>query len=58
VKIASILCAVSATVIYTGCALTETSTDDVGDQFQEGIQGRGQIVPNDPTNDAFGNEYN
>ncbi len=57
-KIVSLLCAVSAAIILTGCAFTETSTDEVGDQFQEGIQGRGQIVPNDPTNDGFGNEYN
>ncbi len=56
-KIASILCALSTALLCTSCAISETSADDVGDQFQEGIQGRGRIVPNDPTNDSLGPEY-
>lgn len=41
----------------SGCAVTEGSIDEVGHQFQRGIQGGGQIVPNDPTEDSFGPEY-
>jgi predicted small secreted protein len=37
----------------SGCAVTE----GVGQQFQRGIQGGGQIVPNDPLRDDFGPEY-
>ncbi len=44
--------------MLSGCTIAETSTDDVGRQFQDGIQGGGQIVPNNPTADAFGPEYN
>lgn len=40
-----------------GCAVSETSIDEVGTQFQEGLQGRGRIVPNNPTSDGFGQEY-
>jgi hypothetical protein len=39
------------------CAVTESSLEDVGTQFEQGIQGRGQIVPNDPTSDGFGPVY-
>jgi hypothetical protein len=39
------------------CAVTESSLEDVGTQFEQGIQGRGQIVPNDPTSDGFGPIY-
>ncbi|MGC1479568.1 MAG: hypothetical protein WA771_03625 [Chthoniobacterales bacterium] len=56
-KIAPILCVLSALTFLVGCAFTETTTDDVGDQFQEGIQGRGRIVENDPTSDNLGPIY-
>lgn len=39
------------------CSVTEQSAEGVGRQFSEGIQGRGQIVPNNPTEDSFGPEY-
>jgi hypothetical protein len=44
-------------VFFNACAVSETSIDDVGNQFQEGLQGRGRIVPNDPTSDSFGPTY-
>jgi hypothetical protein len=40
-----------------GCAFTESSVEDVGGQFQEGLQGRGRIVPDNPTSDSFGPLY-
>ena len=44
--------------LLSGCAISEQSVEDVGSRFEEGIQGRGQIVPNNPTSDIFGPEYN
>jgi len=46
-----------AVLFFGACSVTEQSASELGTQFQEGIQGRGQIVPNDPTNDSFGPEY-
>lgn len=40
-----------------GCAFTESSVEDVGGQFQEGLQGRGRLVPDNPTSDSFGPLY-
>jgi len=39
------------------CSVAEQDASAVGQKFQEGIQGRGSIVPNDPTQDSFGAEY-
>lgn len=39
------------------CSVAEQDAAGVGQQFQNGIQGRGRIVPNDPTQDSFGSEY-
>lgn len=47
-----------AAVVLGGCAVAEQDASAVGDQFQRGIQGQGKIVPNDPTTDPFGPEYN
>lgn len=41
----------------SACAVTEGSLEDVGTQLEQGIQGQGRIVPNDPTSDSFGSEY-
>jgi hypothetical protein len=51
-------CVAGIVAILSGCAVSEQSVEDVGRQFEEGIQGRGQIVPNDPLRDDFGPEYN
>lgn len=51
-------CMTGLLALITGCAVSEQSVEDVGRQFEEGIQGRGQIVPNDPLRDDFGSEYN
>lgn len=40
-----------------GCALTESTVEDVGGQLQQGLTGRGQIVPDSPTSDSFGPLY-
>jgi hypothetical protein len=42
---------------FSACAVSESSLEDVGTQFEQGLQGRGQIVPNDPTSDGFGPLY-
>jgi hypothetical protein len=44
-------------LLLGGCAVSENSMDDVGQQFQEGIQGRGKIVPNAPLSDSYGPEF-
>jgi hypothetical protein len=51
-------CMAGIAALLSGCAVTEESVEDVGRKFEEGIQGRGQIVPNDPLRDDFGREYN
>ncbi|MFA7344764.1 MAG: hypothetical protein WC003_10700 [Terrimicrobiaceae bacterium] len=49
----------SAVLIFTlsACSVADSSASGVGQQFQNGIQGRGQIVPNNPTHDSFGSDY-
>jgi hypothetical protein len=47
----------AASTFLFGCAATETTVEDVGQQFTEGLQGRGRIVPNNPTSDNFGPIY-
>lgn len=47
-----------AMAVLGGCAVAEQDATQVGDQFQRGLQGQGRIVPNDPTTDSFGSEYN
>jgi hypothetical protein len=47
-----------AAALLGGCAVAEQDAGAVGDQFQRGLQGQGRIVPNDPTQDSFGSEYN
>jgi protein involved in sex pheromone biosynthesis len=44
-------------LMLSGCAVSEQSAEDVGEQFQEGIQGRGKIVPNETLSDDFGPDY-
>jgi hypothetical protein len=51
-------CVSGLLVLLSGCAITENSAEDVGEQFQRGIEGRGQIVPNNPLSDDFGPDYN
>jgi hypothetical protein len=31
----------------SGCALTDQTPNDVGEKFQQGIQGKGHLVPQD-----------
>ena len=44
-------------LLLGGCAVSEQSAEDVGEKFQEGIQGRGKIVPNNTVSDDFGPDY-
>ena len=44
-------------IMLAGCTVAEQQPGEVGDQLQRGIQGQGQIVPNNPTSDSFGAEY-
>lgn len=39
------------------CSVAEQDANAVGQKFQDGLQGRGQVVPNNPTKDSFGPEY-
>ena len=47
-----------AVALLGGCAVAEQDAGAVGDQFQRGLQGKGRIVPNDPTSNSFGQEFN
>ncbi len=47
VKILS--CFVSFSVL-TGCSFTQQTPTDVGQRFQEGIQGKGRLLPSDQDN--------
>lgn len=49
--------AIFLAAVLGGCAVSEQSVGEVGDQLQNGLQGRGQIVDNNPTRDGFGSEY-
>jgi len=51
-------CVTGFFALLSGCAISEQSVEDVGSRFEQGLQGRGQIVPNDPLRDDFGPEYN
>jgi hypothetical protein len=42
---------------FSACTVSEQAGADVGRQVQQGLQGQGRIVPNDPTSDSFGPEY-
>lgn len=39
------------------CSTAGQGVDGVGQTFEDGIQGRGKIVPNNPTSDSFGSDY-
>ena len=49
----------SVVLIFTlsACSVADQGGAGVGQQFQDGIRGKGQIVPNDPTRDSYGPEY-
>lgn len=48
---------VLAVLALNACSIAEQDASAVGGQFQQGLSGRGQIVPNDPTSDSFGSDY-
>lgn len=49
----------SVVLLFTlgACSVAEQDASGVGQQFQNGLQGRGRIIPNDPTRDSFGPDY-
>jgi hypothetical protein len=34
-------------LLFEACSVTEQTPDDVGQKFEEGIKGKGKIVPDD-----------
>ncbi len=48
---------VGACVLLGACAVAEQDATAVGNQFQDGLQGRGRIIQQDPTSDSFGPEF-
>jgi len=53
------VCLACSVFLFEACAVTEQTPGDVGQKFEEGIKGNGQIVPNDkdqsqtgPSNDS------
>jgi hypothetical protein len=43
---------------FEACTVTEQTPDEVGQKFQEGIQGRGKIVPIDQDHSQTGPSNN
>ncbi len=41
------ICLAFLVLFLEACSVTEQTPDDVGRKFEEGIKGKGQIVPND-----------
>jgi hypothetical protein len=41
------ICLASLLLFLEACSVTEQTPDDVGRKFEEGIKGKGKIVPND-----------
>jgi hypothetical protein len=44
--------------IFQACSVTEQTPDDVGRKFEEGIEGRGKIVPIDQDRSQTGPSSN
>ena len=44
-------------VFLGACANTDRPLDEVGSKLERGLRGQGQIVPNDPLKDSFGQEF-
>lgn len=45
-------------VLLGACANTDTRPlEQVGSKLERGLRGQGQIVPNDPLQDSFGQEF-
>ena len=49
----------SLVLLFTlgACSVADQGASGVGQQFQNGLQGKGEIVPNNPTHDSFGSDY-
>jgi len=48
---------VALLLTLNACSVADQDASGVGQQFQSGLQGRGQIVPNNPGHDSFGSDY-
>jgi hypothetical protein len=44
-------------LLLGACANTEPPIQQVGSKLERGLRGQGQIVPNDPLQDSFGQEF-
>ena len=49
----------SLVLLFTlgACSVADQGASGVGQLFQNGLQGKGEIVPNNPTRDSFGPDY-
>ena len=43
----SVLCLALFALFFEACSMTEQTPNDVSQKFEEGIKGKGKIVPND-----------
>jgi hypothetical protein len=57
------ICLACSFLFFEACSVTEQTPEEVGQKFEEGIKGNGQIVPNDkdhsqtnPSNNSSGTE--
>ena len=57
VRCVTLFCCLLAAIALIGCSVAEQNAADVGEKFEQGIKGRGRIVPNSPTSDAFGPDF-
>lgn len=58
VKCVTLFFCLLAMGMQTGCTVVDQDGTTVGNQLQRGMQGQGRIVPNDPSDDSYGSDYN
>jgi hypothetical protein len=52
------ICLAFSALFFEACSVTEQTPRDVGQKFEEGMKGNGQIVPNDKDHSPAGSSDN
>jgi hypothetical protein len=56
-KVVFLFFSVALLLTFGACSATDQGATRVGQRLQDGLQGRGEIVPNNPTGGSFGADY-
>jgi hypothetical protein len=51
IPLLSVICLALFALFFEACSVTEQTPNDVSQKFEEGIKGKGKIVPNDKDQD-------